>query len=318
MATNLHGTEAYGGGYVDFAKSLFDMYVERTFIERLEDFLIAHRTAKASTLPDKMGKNVRWNFLSPVTTGSPATTTPLAEGGDPSGSQDFTLNSPEATLLEYGGYTRYTKFLDLTAVSGTLDEIIDAVAFQASLTVDTLFLTECQNITTVVDAGGAMSAEALRTVSQTLVDNRARPHPMSPGGRFYLGVFDTEPAYDMMGEGAPTWVQAKRDDIASVLQTPFEDTPASSAVYGIMVKISQNILVDGSSPVNNLNYVFGRDSVGAAALATDVMQPSIILTTPEQHVDVVLRNRGTIGFWFLYVAKVLDSNRAVEVLSDVT
>ena len=305
-----HGTAA-GANYVDFSKALFDMYVEREFIKRLERKLVAHKTGKVSTLPEQFGKNVRWNYLSSPTTGA---TTPLAEGEDPTSATEFTLNSVTAALDEYGAFVNFTKELDVEAVSGTIEEVLDALAYHAMLTIDTLYLTESADFTVEVDAGVAMSAEALRRVRKLLDESQADFHPIT-GGPMFCGVFHTEQAYDMLGEGAPTWSQAKNELVESNFRTPFEDSPAGSALYDVLVKISQNVRNVSS---NHLGYVYGKDAQGVSSLATNISQPRVILTRPEDAVDVVLRNRGRAGWWMLYATTTIDSNRAVEVISDVT
>lgn len=309
-----HGTAA-GANYVDFSKALFDMYVEREFVKRLERKLVASKTGKPSTLPEKAGKNVRWNFMSSPTSGA---TTPLAEGEDPTAATEFTLNSVTTAVDEYGAFVNFTKELDIEAVSGTLDEILDALAYHAMLTIDTLYLTESANFSVEVDAGVAMSAEALRRARKLLDDSSAEFHPLT-GKTAFLGVFSTEAAYDMLGEGAPTWSQAKNELVESQFRTPFEDTPLGSTLYDTMIKISQNIRINtAAAPDDHLNYIYGADAQGVTSLATNLSQPRVIVTRPEEAVDVVLRNRGRAGWWMLYATKVIDSNRAVEILSDVT
>ena len=304
---------------------LQDMYLEQQFVMALRARLVVQRLGKPSTLPENQGKNVRWQFFSNPT----AKTSSLTEGGTPPSTTDWTTSKAEATLQEYGGYTEFSKFLLKTGLSATQEEIAKGLGDEAAITIDRLNLDELTTGTPVqVDAGGGMTVDYLRQCAAKLQQagqttpggfGPAKPHPASPGGQYYIAALSAEAAYDMLGEGTPTWSQVKNDQIESNLRTPFEDTPASAAAYGCIVKISDNIQRDTTtSPDDDLNYVFGADAFGVAALDTNVLDPSLIIIRPEQRTDKPLQNSGTAGWWLLYAVKVIDTLRYVELLSDAT
>ena len=315
-----------GTGTANFGPNVLnDMWLEQQFIEALRARLVVQRLGKPSTLPENQGKTVRWQFFNNPT----AKTSNLTEGATPGSTTDWTTTKVEAILLEYGGYTEFSKFLLKTAMSATQEEIAKGLGDEAAITIDRLNLNELAGATPVeVDAGAAMTVDFLRQGAAKLQQagqttpgafGPAKPHPMTPGGQYYCAVLSAEAAYDMLGEGSPTWSQVKNDLIEANLRTPFEDTPASAAAYGCIVKISDNIQRDaGESPDDDQNYVLGADAFGVASLATNVLDPSLIIIRPEQRTDKPLKNTGTAGWWLLYVAKVIDTKRYIQLLSGAT
>jgi len=320
------------------ANSLPDVYVETRFVDALRAKLVVAPLGRPSTLPDNSGKKVRWNYFSNPTTN---VTTALSEGTDPSDITAPSINAAEGTLLEYAGKQPFSRFLVRSAVSGTMDEIIKYVGYNGAWLMDMLTQKELSNIAagSKIDLGAGMSADGLRRAAAFLsgagrgssaidagafsfptgAPGPAEPHSSTPGGQFYCAVLSAEAAYDMIGEGAPSWFQAKSRDVEAALTTPLRDTPATAAAYGCIVKISQAVLRDNSTaPDNDLNYVVGNDLFGTAALDIPTLQPRVIVTMPEQNIAAPARNWGVVAFWFLYVAKLIDSNRGVQLATDAT
>ena len=312
-------------------------YVEARFVEALRTNTLMVGLGRESTLPTHNSKTVRWQFFS-----NPAAVvaTISTEGDAPADATLPTTTSAEATLGEYGGNFPYTRFLlggdgrGGIAISGTFDELIDLVGNQAALSLDCLTLIELDNIAAgqKIDLGAAFTADGLRQGAADLAGagqgsagtdfpsaGRAMPHPATPGGQFYCAVLSPEAAYDMLGEGTPTWYQGKSRDVEAALTTPFKDTPATAAMYGCIVKITGNIRRNTSpTPDDDENYIVGKDLFGVAALDTNTMKPRVIVTTPEQNVASATRNSGSIAWWALFAAKLIDSNRGAQLLSDAT
>lgn len=46
-----------------------------------------------------------------------------------------------------------------------------------------------------------------------------------------------------------------------------------------------------------------------------MMDPRVIITDPEQRVDVYLRNRGSVGWWVFWATTLIRSNATYEILS---
>lgn len=320
----------YTTGLANFgANVLPTVWVERTFVPVLRSRLQLVPLGRESSLIENNGKTVRWNIF----TNPAADSGTVAEGGTPTNDTQVTTTAITATLSEYGGYSEFSKFLVRTAISGTMEEIIQTLAYKAALSLDVVCMDGLVAASpTSIDAGVAMTADALRRAVADLQGagqstlgyaaghvGAVEPHPKSPGGAFYCFVASPEAAWDMIGEGAPTWSQAKNDQIESNLRTPLEGTPASSAIYQAIVKITDAFQRDtGTAPDNDLNYLIGKDAFGTVSLASNIMRPEVRVVMPDERIDRVLRNVGYASYWLLFASSVIDANRFTEVLSDAT
>ena len=291
------------------ANILTDVYLEKSFISRLISTLVCTPLGMRSSLPDNTGKKVRWQYSS-----QPAALSATTEGTNPS-DNTFSTTTAEGTLLEYKSEMEASRFLLKAGLSAWLEEVVDATGYQMADTFDTASLTALDASTVTVDAGTSMTADAVRQGVQKLVMANVKPHPSTPGGRFYAGIFSGEAAYDMMGEGAPAWFQVKSSDYQAALITPFDGTPATAAIYGAIIKISNNVRAQTSE---DYNVIVGKEAFGIAALDTNVVQPAVYVTRPNERVDLPARNKGSVGTFALFVAKLIDTNRVVMVKSDVS
>lgn len=293
-------------------------FLEKVFITALRSKMVATRLGQPSSMPEGNGLVVRWQYFS-----SPGANVTASEGLDATTTYDYTTTTASATLAEYNGFTKMSRLMLKSALSGTIQEVVKGNAYQAALSMETLVLRIASGgvnaTTTTVDAGASLTADALRQGVQKLVINNAAPHRLTPGGAFYALIASGEAAYDMMGEGAPAWFQVKSGDYQSALISPFEDTPATAALYGAIVKISNNIpRWTTTTPDNDLNVLIADESFGVAALDTNVMQPAVIVTTPDQMLSSPTRTFGTVGWRVFFGSILFDNNRVVQVSSDAT
>jgi N4-gp56 family major capsid protein len=308
MAVTHHTTAATFGANVLAAEHL-----ERRFIKNLKTKLFVVPLGVDSTLPEGAGKDVTWNEFSLPS----AVTAAITNEGDDPDVQTFTTTPYTAQLEEFGGYSDMSKMLLKTAVSGTLEGIVDNLGYQAGLSMETMVIQELDNTSTSVDAGTAMTADALRQCAESLSGNDVMPHPATPGGQFYCAILSNEAAYDMLGEGTPAWFQAKDSALRESLTTPFKGTPATAGLYGCIVKISNNIQTDTTNSEHD-NIVLGAEAFGVAALDTSVIQPRVIITRPEELVSAPVRNRGTAGWWILFDSILFGNTRTILLRSDIT
>lgn len=295
------------------AGTLMVTWLERSFVPALRDNLVAVPFARKSTLTENNGKTVLWQFFSnPVNTVASVTIT--AEGDDPVNSNDPTTTTATATLVEYGSFTSFGKYFQKTIMAGSMEEIRDFNAYHAANILDTITMDAADATTATVDAGTAMTADAIRQAVAKLEIANAKRHSAT-GGKFFVGLLSAEACYDMMGEGAPAWFQVKSRDYFDSLITPFDNTPPASAIYNCIIKMANNVQVNTAE---DYNLVFGNDGFGVSSLDTNETAPRLIFTDPESLVSAPVRNRGTVGWWALFAAKLIDSNRVVCVRSDVS
>lgn len=301
-----------GTGLAGATTLLNTEFMAKRFVETLENRLIVLQLADKEDTPRSSGKTVQWQyFANPA-----AATSALTEGADPSTAITISTTAITGVLQEYGAYYDVSRLFLGTATSGTKEAMVKRLAYNAAHTIDTLCSTlALQDTTNTQDAGVAMTAEAIRAAVLKLEDADAMTHPSTPGGSYYAGVLSPEAAYDMMGEGAPTWFQAKSNDFRDSLVTPFRDSVPTAAVYNCLIKTSNNVQ---QAATQDNNYVIAGNSFGALSFESDLMNPRIIDTSPEALVSAPLRNRGTIGWHINFDAALFDSNRVVEVYSDVS
>lgn len=294
------------------ANTLQDVYLERYVSALKKKTGVIYPCGRKGTLPEGSGTKTRWQFFN-----APAavTTNVAAEGDDPA-DVNFTTTFAEGTLEEFGGVTPYSRLLAKAGLSGTIEEIIDLLGYQSGLSIEVRTLDEVDSTTVSFNAGTAMSASALLSSVQKLVDVGAMGVEAA-GGRFVF-IGSTEAIFDMIGEGAPTWVQAKSRDIEAKLLSPLSDA-SDEGLYMTSIRLSQSILRDtATAPDDDKNLLIGKDAFGVSSLDTNALNPQVVLTPPSEAVHVPARNRGTAAWLQYYKAKLVDSNRVVRVLSDAT
>lgn len=286
-------------------------YLEKTFVSTLKKRLLAAKFGVDSTMPEGVGATkVRWQYF----TAPAAITTSLGSSeGEDGTAVAATTTTVTATLGEYTGYTDFSKFLMQTALSGTIEKFAEMLGYQAALSIDTLALDPLDASTTSVDAGTAMTADFVRQGVAALEVANALPH-RATGGQYYVGLFHADSLYDMAGEGAPTWAEAKNELQRNGLVELFKDTPPTSAIYNCLLFKTNNVPT-ASSNWNNL--ILADESFGVAALNQDVMNPSLIRTMPSENVASKARNKGSIAWWYLFAAALFDNNRVCVAFADV-
>jgi hypothetical protein len=295
-----------------------DVYLEKRFLEQLNIELVAARLGTPAILPDNVGKTARWIFLTAAT----SETLTLDEGLDPASESGPTINEVDAVMDEFGSYFTYSKWYKKTAHAGMFVEFIDWSAYQGALTYDELVhTTSLADTDNTQDAGTAMTAEAIRIAVSNMHGSNVRKHPIAQAsGASFCGLFSTESAFDMIGEGAPTWSQAKEENVANALQTPFGGDPTSSVLYDCIIKKDNNVQRNtATAPDDDLNYIVGRDAFGVVALAGDnAVTPEVVIITPQENVALKLKNAGSIGWNGFWATILLQDAPIREILTDAT
>jgi len=301
------------------ANTLQDVFLYKTFIAALHKTLAVAGLGTHEDVRHSTGKTCRWQYFANPS----AFTTALTEGADPTSPSDLATTAITAAVLEYGMYYDVSKMLQSTGASGTMQEIVSAAGYAGSLTLDTLAYTlALQDCTNTNDSTTTLVASVIKLSAQELVSNNAQHHPDSTGGAYFILVLSPEQAYDMMGETrdfstaqTPTWADIHQTDsgIRGASGQPFKG-PAN-IIYGCEIRMSSNVQV---AAAEDLGYLIAKDAFGSISLDSDIMDPRVIVTSPEQRVDKPLRNAGTVGVWLCAAFELIDSNRVVEIKSDVT
>lgn len=291
---------------------LTDVYLQKIFQDANRRKLVVIPLGKKADLPENMGKTVRWNRMV-----QPATLSTVAEGNVTS--VTLTTVTVTATLLDFAASYSYSRFLELTAISGTIPEIVETAGYQMALTAETITYSSALTDATQIDAGTGMSAETLRSAVAALDGADAVDHPAATAvGLKYCAVMSPEQGYDMMGEGAPTWWQAKNTDVEATFRTPWAGTPASAGLYNTIIKTS-TVVTTQSAASEEFGYVVGGEAFGTVSLGPGTpMSPAVFITRPSERVDRAARDQGTVGTYMLYAAELLAAANSREIKSDIT
>jgi N4-gp56 family major capsid protein len=294
------------------ANVLTDIYLQKIFQDANRRKLVVVPLGKQADLPENMGKTVRWNRMV-----QPAALSTVAEGSVTT--VTLTTVTVTSTLLDYAASYGYTRFMELTAISGTIPEIVETAGYQMALSAETITYSSALTDATQIDAGVGMTAETLRSAVAALDGADAVEHPMAAAkGLKYCGVFSPEQGYDMMGEGAPTWWQAKNSEVEASFRTPWGDSPASAALYNTIIKTS-TVVTTQSASSEEFGYVVGGQAFGTVSLGPGTpMSPQVYITRPSERVDRAARDQGTIGTYMLYAAELLAAANSREIKSDIT
>jgi len=304
------------------ANLLQDVFLSKRFIEALRENLVLIPLALKEDAPRSSGKVVRWQYF-----GNPAAaTTPLSEGSDPTSPRDLATTAVTATMQEFGDFFEPTKFMLQTAQSGTLTEIVEAAGYQAAITLDTLCFTQAlYDTTNTIGAGAtaAFDADNLRESFQVLLGASAKPHPATDGGRYFALVLSVEAAVDLMNEAAdysttqtPVYQTIHQTDqgIRGLANVPGQGD--SKYLWGHQIFISQNVPSESADQHNN--YAIANEGFGAVSIDSNLMDPEVIITMPDERVDKALRGSGTVGWCVKFAAELLNSASVTEMLSDIT
>lgn len=310
----------------NLSKLLMDIYLAKNFIKFLRANLVAAMFGDEEDLPSHSGKNTRWLFHNALS----AATTPLGEGDDPSDSRATTTNFVEGTIATYGDFIEFTEELEDYSHPQTMAQYSELVGEQAARTIDTLVHTQSLNAsTTSVGPATAMSADLLRQASNKLRKQNARPHPKSPGGKFYPFIASVEQADDMYGEGTPKWFEVKTpyhmDTLTSLAPKSGQSgdgvgspTVDNNGLYSAVIYASTNVQADTAATPNDLGALIGANSYGISSFETNIMKPKVNVVEPVPSLSSPLGRRGLISWKAKFVSKLFDSNRIVVVKTNIS
>jgi N4-gp56 family major capsid protein len=307
-STQITTLSAYGANLMQGA------WLDQTFVEALHAELVATPLGRMEVPAPNTSTTVRWQVHE---LGASLTAGVTAEGADPA-DVTYTTVTAEATLQEYSGGTTFSAMANRFLMSAAMAELIKEVGYACAVSIEDRTMVILQAATNTTDAGTSISAEDIRAGASALETNKAKKHPASPGGSYYCFIATPAAAYDLMGEGAPTWFQAKSSDYTGSLQTPFVGTPATASLYNVIVKTSTRIPTASS---NDEMYMIAKDAFGAAYVGgpgggSDFRSPQVHVTMPSENAAAKARNWGSVGYAVWYNAVIIDNNRLREIIAD--
>ena len=296
-----------------------EFFVKR-FLEPFRKMLVGVELANREQLPRGEGKVMKWVLPNEEPTGGP--TTLITEGIDPADSWAFGFTTVSATIEQRGAYFELTDMVDKVAIDGTNTSYVDASSYHARLVLDDLIQAELATWAGATqDAGAAITAEELRKGAVALRQLKVPRSPATPGSAFYCFLGSVESGYDLVGEGAPAWFQAKQTaELQANLTSPLSGTPSTTAIYDVIVKTSDNVKRDTAvSPDDDINFLLGKDAFGISELSPSGATPEVIIKPSAQGgLASPLNLRGIIGWKMHLKVKGLRSASVRKMLSDAT
>lgn len=289
-------------------------YLERMFLERVQDVLIHAEGAKVKKHARNSGKTITWNRYTQL----PAATTSLTEATNPS-ETNITGATVSATVKEYGAYDKISSLLNNTSIDRAAKEKTEVISQNASETIDTLVRDELYTGATVQFANG-VSALSDIAVSDTLDVDEVRKSvrtlkkngAMAYSDGYFLGKVGPDSSFDLMDDSV--WVNA---------HTYKDGKELYKGELGRLHRVrflecSGNQKSESSTVTVYSNFFHGRESIGTVSL--DKSNTSLKIKQSDKNdtsnpLDMFM----TIG-WKAegFAAKTLNSDWLVNVKTGAT
>lgn len=285
-------------------------YYDQLFLMRSEENFVYKPLGRKGRIPKHEGKTVVWTrFTNPT-----AKTTALTEGTDPTPT-GLSATTVSATVTQYGNYEQVTDLLELTAIDGTIEEIMEVLAYEAAKTIDTV-------VRNVVNAGGLVQYASgvasqnslvstnvvqvadIRKAVRKLSTMGAKPH----SGGDYVAIAHPDVIYDLQGD--TNWVNAHTYTEKGISGIFSGETGRMYRTRWIETA-NQSILTNSGSAGTEVyqTMIIGKDFFGVSDLQdlkTYVHSPSL-LSPLELYSD--------IGWKASFATAVLNDSFAIRLES---
>lgn len=191
MATNLQSYSATGAGYNTLTAEQAEFY-QRTMLERLQDSVFFMKYGKKQNIPKNAGALTSWRRLEMPQ----VSTTALTEGVTPDGI-DLTINKVNATVQQFGAWTKLTDFIDLVGLDPLLTEVSQMFGEHAALSMDIVVrdilragtnaqFAKGKATRAALAAGDTVNAADIQKIRATMVKNNVKPIKLPNGKMGYL------------------------------------------------------------------------------------------------------------------------------------
>jgi len=288
-------------------------YYEKRFLLRAEKNFVLEQLGVPGRVPRGEGKTVVWNRMTNPT----AKTAALTEGTDPTPT-GLSATLVSATLAQYGNYEQVTDYLELTAIDTLIKEVMDVLAYEAALSIDTVIRDALVSGGTVQYASGVAARNSLvstnivqvadiRKAKRQLARFSARPHTLQR----YVAVAHPDVIYDL--EGDSNWVNAHIYTEKGITQVYNGE---AGEIYG-----TKWIEYDNASVLTNsgsagtevyITFIMGKEFFGVSKLQN--LETYVDSPSPRS----ALRLYSDIGWKAGFVTKALNDSFAVRLESGAT
>jgi len=248
--------------------------------------------------------------------------TALTEGTDPTPA-GLSATLVSATLAQYGNFEQVTDILDLTSIDSTIKEVMDVLAYEAALSIDTVIRDAIVTGGTVMYATAAYSNSAgfdpvrnsinsddtitvydVRRAVRQLNTFAAKPHTKDR----FVAVAHPDVIFDLQGDD--NWVNAHIYTEKGINQVYNGE---AGEIYGTRWLMSQNasVLAGSGSASTDVyaTFIMGKEFFGVSKLQN--LETYVDSPSPRS----ALRLYSDIGWKASWATKVLNDSFAVRLES---
>lgn len=204
MATNTQTYAQTGTGYNALSNEQAEFY-QRTMLEALYDSVAFMPYGEKKNIPKNAGALTSWRRLEMPS----LSTSAVVEGTTPD-AIDLTINKVNATVSQYGAWTKVSDFLDLTGLDPVLTETSKIFGDHAGLSMDTIVRDIVAAGTNVLYANGKSARNGLLAgdnisdadilkIRAKMKKNNVKPIKLPSGGTGYLAFVSPDVANQIMG-----------------------------------------------------------------------------------------------------------------------
>lgn len=287
-------------------------YYDKRFLLRASENFIYEQLGTPGRIPANEGKTVVWNRMT-----NPSAKAALNEGTDPTPS-GLSSSLISATVAQFGNYEQVSDILELASVDTLIKEVIDVLAYEAALSIDTAVVGALSGGGIAQYASGVAARNSLvATDTITVADIRkakrelntfaAQPHTKDK----FVATAHPDVIYDL--EGDSNWVNAH-----TYTEKGIDNIYNGEAgeIYGVRFMMTQKapILTNSGSATAEVyqTHIIGKDFFGVSKLqnlTTYVDSPS-----PRS----ALRLYSDIGWKAAFAVKVLNDSFCIRLESGAT
>lgn len=289
-----------------------DLYYDRMFLDRLELNLMFDQLTEKKKMPARSGNNVTWTRYANFS----ANTSPLSPGVIPA-AINMSAAQISATPEQYGDFITLSDAIELKSIDPVVESAQELLAYRAALSIDTLIRNQLHANVTTQYASGAVS-EAAVTAVVTAADLRKAVKTLKTVGTKpkegpnFVGLFHTASMYDLMSESAVGGFldTTKYTDKEPILKGEM------GRIWGIKLLESPNVQtgLNGSSVTTYRNYIVGKGAIGMVDLAGNLNVKTFRKPLGSAGAADPIDQISTVGHKFWMVTKVLDADRAIELI----
>jgi len=286
-------------------------FLEKKFLERLTAEMHLNKFGMKKSMPANGGTVVKFNRWDNIA----ASTTALSDGVSPDGIT-LTTNTVSATLAHYGQFVATSDELQLIAINDTMEDCADLLGYAGALSIDSLARNELDTNGTQTYADAANNSSKANVEAGTdqlsstdlkiaLKTFRVNNVPTFEDG-LYRGVLHPYCEYSLLNESAASTfiiLSSSNTSAGSMLEKGEIGT-----AYGIKLMRSTNIRADATSTNTYGNILLGRNAYGTIDIQNAGLK-IIVKPIGSAGTEDPLNQRGTVGYTFWYVPKVLEAAR---------